>query len=161
MHIHLWLTFFLTYICIPNYHWSYIPLIYLAIYPHYCVHSDSWSSRLKTRWWVSWQQQSDSNAFHLQRTKTLRWKHYAFAALQKLIFLWEMQMYLCLKCLLMSGFQGVREYNYYIKKMLRSKQRLSIYELELHNYTRHVFWCIPVSRSLFFFCHRACQDQFN
>ncbi len=70
-------------------------------------------------------------------------------------------MYLCLKYLLKSGFQGDRECNYCIKKMLCSKQRSSIHELELHNYSRHVFWCIPVSKTLFFFLSQGMPDEFN
>ncbi len=57
-------------------------------------------------------------------------------------------MYLCLKYLLKSGFQGDRECNYCIKKMLCSKQRSSIHELELHPAgAKHLFVQLVVGLS--------------
>lgn len=83
-------------------------------------------------WWVSWQQQSDSNAFNLHRTQNFKVKTLCFCSLARTdISFGKCKFIFVLKCLLKSGFQGVGEYNYCIKKMLCSKQRLSIYELEL------------------------------
>ncbi len=71
-----------------HYHWCYIPFIYLAIYRHYRVHSDSCVESTENQMGDECHDNSKVTLMHFIciETKTLRWKHYAFAALRELIF---------------------------------------------------------------------------